>query len=72
MSTVNMNFRLLDIKAVCKKVSLGKTTILLWESATKFPLALRLSAGKRLWVESDIDEWILSHRNSANLTQEFK
>ena len=62
------SFRLIDIKEVSKKVSLGRTTILSWESETKFPTAIRLSPGKRVWLEADVDSWIISHRNASQNT----
>lgn len=46
-------------------VSLSKSTILLWESQGRFPQAVRLSKKKRVWLESDINEWVLKMHASA-------
>lgn len=46
-------------------VSLSKSTILLWESQGRFPQAVRLSKKKRVWLESDLDDWILKMHASA-------
>jgi prophage regulatory protein len=48
------------LEYVAKRTSLGKSTVLAWEAAGKFPKAIRLSATLRVWLESDIDNWITS------------
>lgn len=48
------------LEQVSKRTSLGKSTILAWEATGKFPKAIRLSATLRVWLESDIDNWITS------------
>ena len=46
-------------------VSLSKSTILLWESQGRFPKAVRLSKKKRVWLESDLNDWISKMHASA-------
>lgn len=48
------------LEHVAKRTSLGKSTVLAWEATGKFPKAIRLSATLRVWLESDIDNWITS------------
>lgn len=48
------------LECVAKRTSLGKSTVLAWEATGKFPKAIRLSATLRVWLESDIDNWITS------------
>lgn len=48
------------LEQVAKQTGLGKSTVLAWEAASKFPKAIRLSATVRVWLESDINNWILS------------
>lgn len=63
--------RLICIKKVCEITDLGKTTVLLWESQSRFPRAIRLSATKRVWYEPDVHEWIMARRaESLALIQE--
>ena len=49
---------LLRLKEVAAQTAMGASTILAWEKSGKFPQALRLSPGKRVWLSSDVDEWI--------------
>ncbi len=48
-----------DIGDTSEIVSLSKSTILAWEAQGKFPKAVRLSKKKRVWLESDLNDWIL-------------
>jgi predicted DNA-binding transcriptional regulator AlpA len=48
------------LEQVAKRTSLGKSTVLAWEATGKFPKAIRLSATLRVWLESDINNWIVS------------
>ena len=67
-SQQNQINKFLDINKVSNICSLGKSTVLLWESQGRFPKAVRLSKTKRVWLESDIDEWILKmHFANRNL-----
>ena len=47
-------------------VSLSKSTILLWESQGRFPKAVRLSKKKRVWLESDLNDWVLKMHASES------
>ena len=44
----------------------GGSTILAWEALGKFPRAVRWAANLRVWLESDIDEWILEQHAKRN------
>ncbi len=57
IATDTPKFERLD--EVSKKTKLGKSTILAWESQGKFPKAVRISPTFRVWLESDINRWIL-------------
>ena len=55
------------IEETSEIVSLGKSTILLWESQGRFPKAVRLSKKKRVWLESDLNDWVLNmHASNRN------
>jgi len=51
--------RFINLTEVQSRVCLGKTTILQWEAIGRFPRAVRLSATKRVWLEADINSWVL-------------
>jgi prophage regulatory protein len=55
--------RFLKLEEISNKTKLGKSTILAWESQGKFPAAVRLSPAFRVWLESDINQWMMSKRN---------
>lgn len=57
MSNENPRFKRLE--EVSNQTSLGKSTILAWESQGRFPKAVRLSPTFRVWLESDVDAWML-------------
>jgi prophage regulatory protein len=52
--------KFLDIKEVSERINLGKSTILAWEAKGKFPIAIRLSKTRRVWLESDVTDWMLN------------
>jgi predicted DNA-binding transcriptional regulator AlpA len=57
----------LDINQASQIASLSKSTILLWESQGRFPKAVRLSKKKRVWLESDLNDWVLNmHASNRN------
>lgn len=58
----------IDLKEVVSRVCLGKTTVLLWEAEGKFPRAVRLSPNKRVWLDTDVTQWMLD-KHSGNQTQ---
>jgi prophage regulatory protein len=52
--------RLLSKREVLYRVGVTFPTIWNWMRAGKFPRARELGPGKSCWVESEINEWILS------------
>ena len=58
-----------DINQASEIVSLSQSTIIAWEAEGKFPKAVRLSKKKRVWLESDLNEWVL--KMHASETQNF-
>ena len=58
MNTQDQALRFLRLPEVSHLTGLGKSTILAWESQERFPRAVRLSATVRVWLETDIHEWI--------------
>ena len=61
--------RFLSIQEVARRTDFGKSTVLSWESQGKFPRAIRLSATKRVWLEADINAWILEQHKRALQSQ---
>ena len=53
------------IDSVASQVGLGKSTVLAWESIGKFPRAVRLSHTVRVWLQQDIDNWILEQHGKS-------
>ncbi len=51
--------KFIRLPEVARLTGLGKSTILAWEATGKFPVATRLSATMRVWLEQDITNWIL-------------
>ena len=58
----------LDINQASQIASLSKSTILLWESQGRFPKAVRLSKKKRVWLESDLNDWVLKMHQASQDT----
>ncbi len=56
----------IKLDTVAHKVGMGKSTILAWESTNRFPRAVRLSKTLRVWLESDIEQWILEQHSKAH------
>ena len=56
--TSTESIRLLTLRDVAELTSLGMSTILAWEQKGRFPRALRLSPGKRLWRAIDVSAWL--------------
>ena len=56
--------KLLRVKEVVKKTSVGKSTIWAWVKEGKFPKPIKLSDRISVWKESDIDAWIESKIDS--------
>ncbi|CAM3699674.1 AlpA family transcriptional regulator [Polynucleobacter arcticus] len=64
-STLNNQPRFVRLDHVANQTGLGKSTILAWEATGRFPKAIRLSTTLRVWLESDIDNWILEKSSLA-------
>ena len=56
--------KFLKIDSVASQVGMGKSTVLAWESTGKFPRAVRLSKTIRVWLQQDIDNWILEQHGN--------
>jgi len=66
-NTCNDQLKFISLSEVSSKTTLGKSTILVWEAQGKFPRATRLCRTKRVWLASDVNDWIrqqyeLSHQ----------
>ena len=57
--------RFLKLEEISNKTQLGKSTILAWESQGRFPAAVRLSPAFRVWLESDVHNWMISKREEG-------
>jgi len=51
--------RFIKLETAANQTSMGKSTLLAWEAAGKFPRAVRLSATLRVWLQDDVNHWIL-------------
>ena len=54
-----VGIKFIRLPEVSTMTGLGKSTILAWEATGRFPMATRLSATMRVWLEQDITDWIL-------------
>jgi len=52
--------KFIKLPEVANQTGMGKSTILAWESQGRFPKAVRLSKTIRVWLQQDIDSWVLS------------
>ncbi|WP_366881159.1 AlpA family phage regulatory protein [Sulfuricurvum sp.] len=50
--------RLLRIRDVQQRVSLGRSTIWLWIKQKRFPSGFKLSNSVRVWHERDINDFV--------------
>jgi prophage regulatory protein len=57
--------KFLRLPEVSARTGLGKSTLLTWETQERFPKAVRLSPTFRVWLESDVNEWILNKHREA-------
>lgn len=57
--------RFLKLDQVSSITQLGKSTVLAWESQGRFPKAVRLSPAFRVWLESDVHEWMMNKREQG-------
>ena len=60
--------QLLNIEAVAKMTTLGKSTIRLWVAMDKFPKPILLGASKRVWRLKDVNQFIDSKLIHSNDT----
>jgi prophage regulatory protein len=58
MNTSDQVSRFLRLPEVSHLTGLGKSTILAWESQSRFPRAIRLSPTVRVWAEKDLALWM--------------
>jgi predicted DNA-binding transcriptional regulator AlpA len=59
--------RFAKLESVAEQTAMGKSTVLAWEATGKFPRAVRLSATLRLWLQDDVDNWIIEqHKKSVS------
>lgn len=58
--------RFIKLDDVSNITQLGKSTILAWESQGRFPAAVRLSSAFRVWLESDVHQWMMNKRNAQS------
>ena len=58
--------RFLTLPQVSDLTALGKSTILAWEKKGLFPLAVRLTRGKRVWFEGSVRGWIFEQTNKES------
>ena len=54
------SMKLLRVKEVANKTSVGKSTIWSWVKDGKFPEPIKISDRISVWKESDVDAWIES------------
>ncbi len=66
-TSIHPKFSKLD--SVASQVGMGKSTVLAWESTGKFPRAVRLSTTIRVWLQQDIDNWVLEQHGKHSLTK---
>lgn len=51
--------RFIKLEATANQTGMGKSTVLAWEATGRFPPAVRLSTTLRVWLQEDVDNWIL-------------
>ena len=64
MNTINTGKRILRVKPVCEKLGVARTTLWRWTQQGHFPKAIILGPNTRGWLESDVNAWIESRRDS--------
>ncbi len=58
---------LISIKQILKKLGVGNTQFhTFYKKQPGFPTPIRFSDNKPRWIESEIDNWILSFRTQSN------
>lgn len=54
--------RLLRISEVLQRVGVARSTLYRWSQEGFFPRQIRISHKVSVWLEADVEEWILSKR----------
>lgn len=62
----NITPQFASLSDVSNQTQMGKSTILAWEASGKFPNAVRLSRNKRVWLQSDVDSWMIEQRDKSS------
>ncbi len=57
--------RFIKLDAVAHQTGMGKSTVLAWEATGRFSRAVRLSKTLRVWLQEDVDQWILEQHAKA-------
>jgi prophage regulatory protein len=60
-----VSYKFTKLEAIAQQVAMGKSTILAWESVGKFPRAVRLSPTIRVWLQQDVDNWIVEQHEKS-------
>lgn len=61
--------RFIKLDATADRVGMGRSTVLAWEATGKFPRAVRLSPTLRVWLEADVDRWIIEQHAKSSHAQ---
>jgi prophage regulatory protein len=59
--------RFIRLDEVASRLGLGKSTVLSWESLGKFPKAVRLSPTARVWLETDVNTWMVEQHSKTTI-----
>ncbi|TDV04709.1 helix-turn-helix transcriptional regulator [Paraburkholderia caballeronis] len=62
--------RLIRLREVRARVSLGASTVYRYLAAGKFPRPVDIGGGRVAWLESEVDAWIESRPESARRGRE--
>lgn len=62
--------RLIRLREVRARVSLGASTVYRYLAAGKFPRPVDLGGGRVAWLESEVDAWIASRAEAARRGRE--
>jgi prophage regulatory protein len=52
--------RLIGFPELQHRIGLSRSTVWRLEKTDQFPKSIRISSGRRAWLESSIDDWIAS------------
>ena len=59
--------RLIKLKEVIEKTSLGRSTIYEFMTKGTFPKQVSLGAKSVAWLESEVDDWIMERIGERNI-----